>query len=77
MLFGCPENVTITTFGGPHLRLSFKCDSTACPLPNCPQTSTLNSPNVDVYFHYLFWYLCEPLFQRFCLPDGPQNDCVF
>ena len=41
-LFACPEGVKMTTFGGPHFRFSFKCDSTACPLPNGPQNGPQN-----------------------------------
>ena len=31
------------------------------------------SLNWGVYFHYFFGYSSGPLFQRFCLPNGPQN----
>ena len=34
---------------------------------------TPKSLNLGAYFHYFFYYSSGPLFQRFCLPNGPQN----
>ena len=38
------------------------------------QKWTPKSLNLGAYFHYFFYYSSGPLFQRFCLPNGPKMD---
>ena len=64
--FWVPEGVKITIFRGPHLRLSFKGDSTACPLPNGPQNEPQNYRIwVSIFITFFATHL-DPYF----------NDCV-
>ena len=72
MLVGCPEGVKITIF-----RVHMSDSSSTGKRPTFYSTSVLKMDpkitNCGCLFSRFFCYLSGPLFQRFCLPDGPQN----